>query len=138
MSNQPMITIAGSYRKHLDRILACKHEFEQRGAMILRPHTDVVASESDEMVRLEGDPHEARLVHFAQLDAIRRSDVLYVVNPGGYVGASATGEVGYARACGILVVTMEPAFEDWVASMAADVGDSERAIATWHKQQARS
>jgi len=125
---QAKVTISGSYRKHFDRIVEAKKAFEQLGAVVLRPETDVVSSSDEELVRLEGDPEDLRAVQEAQLSAIAECDLLYVVNPGGYLGPSATLEVGYAHRAGIPVVTAEAAFEPAVAAVARGSGEPVEAL----------
>lgn len=125
-----VITIAGSYRKHLDRLLTARAEFQARGAEVLRPHSEVVADDGEEeFVRLEGDPLDVADVHREQLQAIDESELLYVVNPGGYVGPSATANVAWAAKSGKLVVLQEPAYEMIVAALADGVGDEAYALA---------
>lgn len=128
MSAPVKVTIAGSYRKHFDRIVEAKREFEEQGAEVLRPRTETVAASDSELVRLEGDPDDLREVREAQFEAIRGADVLYVVNPGGYVGSAATIEVGYAHRGGTPVVTSEPPFEADVAVLVAAVGSPAQAM----------
>ncbi len=133
------VTIAGSYNKHFDRIVEAKHTFEELGAEVLRPRSETVRSKGEDLVRLEGDPDDETAIQKAQLEAIKASDLLYVVNPGGYVGSSATLEVGAAYAAGVAVVTSEPSFEAVVRRL-SQVGApgtaleflarSERAVAT--------
>jgi hypothetical protein len=125
----PVVTISGSYRKHLERILVAKRRFEELGAVVLRPHTEEIVDSEGALVRLQGDPDDVRAVQLLQLQAIAQSDLVYVVNPGGYVGASATLEVGDARRGGALIVTAEPAFEDAVAAVIGGVGNPEEALA---------
>lgn len=120
---KPVVTISGSYRKHFERLLAAKAAFEQLGVTVLRPHSERISSSSDEIVRLEGDPEDADGIQNAQLDAIRRSRLVYVVNPGGYVGPSTMLEVGYALGLGIPVILSEQAFEQSAAIAASRVGD---------------
>lgn len=127
--SQVKVTICGSYRKHLDRIVEAKREFEKLGATVLRPRAETpVESADDELVRLEGDPAERRAVRAAQFEAIADSDLVYIVNPGGYVGSSATLEVGYAHRTGTPVVAAEEPFEADVADVVAAVGDPAAAL----------
>lgn len=105
------VTISGSYHKHFDRIVEAKRAFEGLGAEVLRPRGETIESKGEDLVRLRGDPDDETAIQEAQLEAIKASDLLYVVNPGGYVGSSATLEVGAARAVGIAVVTSERSFE---------------------------
>jgi hypothetical protein len=132
------VTIAGSYRKHLDRLLESAERFRGLGADVLRPGTGAVVDEDGEedFVRLEGDPADAGTVHRRQLDSIDLSELLYVVNPGGYVGPSATANVAWAAKGGKLVVLAEPAYELVVATLAGGVGDEEYAIGLLKERQA--
>jgi nucleoside 2-deoxyribosyltransferase len=123
------VTISGSYRKHLDRIIEAKAEFERHGYRVLRPHTAKVVSDADGVVRLEGDPNDKAAIQQAQLDAITRSDLLYVVNPAGYLGPSATLEAGVATGRGVPVFCAERAFEEGVNLIAAGYGSPAEAIA---------
>ena len=124
----PKVTISGSYRKHLERILVAKRRFEELGATVLRPDTEEIVGSESALVRLQGDPDDLRAVQLLQLEAIAQSDIVYVVNPGGYVGASATLEVGDARRGGAFIVTAEPAFEEAVAAVVSGVGSPEDAL----------
>jgi len=125
---KPRVTISGSYHKHLDRILAAREKFLELGVEVLRPRTDEVAAVNEDVVLLAGDAPEVAAVQDAQLGAIEESDLLYVVNPGGYVGPSATFEVGFARRQKTPVVTSEVAFEAIVAS-SSRTGTPEEALA---------
>ena len=118
-----MVTIAGSYRKHLPRLLESAGRFRELGATVLRPRAGAVVDEDDEgaddFVRLEGDPTDQGAVHLRMFDAIDETalggGILYVVNPGGYVGPSATANVAWAAKAGAVVVCQEPPYEAVVA-----------------------
>jgi len=130
------VTIAGSYRKHFDRIVEAKRRFEELGAQVLRPRSETIAASDAELVRLEGDPDDLRAVREAQFEAIRACDLLYVVNPGGYAGASACIEVGYAHRGGTPVITSEPPFETDAKVLVAAVGGPEEAIEWMRRRDA--
>lgn len=123
---QRVVTISGSYRKHFDRLLEAKEQFEQAGCLVLRPHTDQVEGLGGEFVRLAGDPEDLAGIQRAQLEAIDRSSLLYVVNPGGYVGSSATGEAFWAAAKSVPVVLAEEPYEKAVATIASGFGNENR------------
>lgn len=123
------VTIGGSYRKHLEDILCARRVFAGDGAQVLRPASDQVIDDEGSIVRLAGDPSDAESVERAQLDAIRRSHLFYVVNPGGYVGSSAMLEVGFAAALGVPVVFSEKPFEAAASARARAIGSPRRALA---------
>lgn len=127
-----IVTISGSYRKHFDRILAAKHAFEEMGWTVLRPHTEKIVDPDGQFVRLEGDPEDPRERQEAQLAAIRRSRLVFNVNPGGYVGTSSAGEAYYCaalRESGLVVpfFCQEQPFEQAVAFLAAGHGSPREA-----------
>lgn len=122
------VVISGSYRKHFSRIWQCRQEFEQAGVNVLRPATDEVLVESGTMVRLAGDPETVEGIEAAQLTAISSSELLYVVNPGGYLGPATTLEIGYAHRAGLPIITSEVPYEAAVAAVISGVGSPENAI----------
>ena len=122
------VTIAGSYRKHFDRIVEAKRAFEALGAVVLRPAAEQIAEDEGELVRLEGDPDRLRAIKERQLEAIVDGDLLYVVNPGGYMGPSTTFEAGWAHRGGIPLVSSEPSFNADVAIYVSAVGTAEQAV----------
>lgn len=122
------VTIAGSYNKHFARIVHAATEFRARDAEVLRPHTDEIVSTDEQLVRLHGDPHDAIGVERAQFQAIADSQLLYVVNPGGYVGPSALVQAGLAYGRGVRVVCSEPPFERSMNAIIAGVGTPEHAL----------
>lgn len=126
--SQEKVTISGSYRKHFDRLVSAKKDFTTLGAEVLRPHSDSISVADQELVRLEGDPDDLRAVQEKQLEALRDSDFVYVVNPGGYLGPSATLEVGYAHRAGTPVYASEQPFEPAVAAVVQGVYAPEEAL----------
>lgn len=141
--SQPVVTIAGSYRKHLDRLLTSKDVFEAAGAKVLRPRSDAAVDEPHEatdFVRLEGDPDDATLARrqmYVSIDeAAEAGGLLYVVNPAGYVGPSAIANVAWAARAGVTIVLQEPAYEADVADLADGVGDEAYALRLLESRQA--
>lgn len=118
------VTVAGSYRKHFSAISQARQHFLDHDCVVLRPNTDELAPDNptDQTRRLVGDPTDEGATAAAQRRAIAGSDILYVVNPGGYVGPSAIAEMGYAYALGVLVTTAEPAYERAAADLVAYTG----------------
>lgn len=125
-----MLTIGGSYRKHLAAILAARTACTAAGAQVLRPASAEVLDMGGGVVRMVGDPADPSAVEERQLEAIRRSELLYVVNPGGYCGSSVMLEIGFAIGRGIPVAFAEPPFEPSAAQHAWFIGPPDRAIAT--------
>lgn len=100
-------TISGSFHRFLAEIAAKADECGQHGITVLSPKSTAFAGEVNGFVMLEGDTGTPTELEKAHLHAIDRSDFLYVVNPGGYVGLSSSLEVGYAFARSVAVFCSE-------------------------------
>lgn len=122
------VTIAGSYRKHLSAILRARDEFLENVCRVLRPVSGGVKNDAGAFVQLWGDPDDPAEAAQEQLRAIRHSDLVYVVNPGGYIGASAMMEIGYACALGIPVLCAEPPFEAAAAAHTYGIDTPRRVV----------
>ena len=100
-------TFSGSYTKALKEIGRKLDEFSRAGIEVLAPENARYSHTVVDFVYLEGEkgsPLEREREH---LSLIARSDLLYVVNPKGYLGKSTLIEIGYAVALGIPVYSME-------------------------------
>lgn len=100
------ITLCGSGR-HREAIHSTGKSLQDRGVVVLVPPLHQI----DKLV--DGNSEECRELAwkgatFAHMNRITKADVVYVVNPDGYLGASTTLELGYAVALGKLVVAMQP------------------------------
>jgi nucleoside 2-deoxyribosyltransferase len=100
------ITLCGSGR-HREAIHTTGKSLQDRGVVVLVPPLHQIEK------LVEGRPEECRELAwkgatFAHMNRIDKADVVYVVNPDGYLGASTTLELGYAVALGKLVVAMQP------------------------------
>jgi hypothetical protein len=126
--NPIKVTISGSYRKHFDRIISAKQAFESLGAEVVRPISETITNEGDELVRLQGDPESILAIQDQFLQAVADSDILYVVNPGGYLGPSATFAIGYADRGNQVIVTSEDPFEEAIRVRINAVGDPQQAL----------
>jgi NTP pyrophosphatase (non-canonical NTP hydrolase) len=92
------VVISGSFNKHWPQIEAAVSRFEEHGAVVLSPIVSPPTRTVDGFVYLAGDTGTATDIESAHLRAIEQADLLYIVNPGGYLGPSVALEVGYALA----------------------------------------
>jgi hypothetical protein len=100
------ITVSGSFTKHLAEIQRAVSEFEAAGAQVLSPARPTVVDSVEGFVFVASDLNRSpRLVQDRHLAAIGQSNFLWLVCPDGYVGQSASLEIGYAVARGIPVWT---------------------------------
>jgi len=100
-------TISGSFNKYFNQIRQKILEFEREGIEVLSPKPSMPICAKDDFVLLESDeglPQEIELKH---LDAISRSDFLYIINPEGYIGKSVALEIGYALTRNIPIYSLE-------------------------------
>jgi NTP pyrophosphatase (non-canonical NTP hydrolase) len=103
------VTLSGSLHRHTAAIAKTAAEFGDGGGVILSPRSTEVQREDEEgFVYLSGDRGEPGEIERAHLAAIGRSDLLYIVNPGGYLGLSTAMEIGYALARSVPVYASDP------------------------------
>ena len=100
-------SISGSFKRDLAEIQEKIHQFQQKGVKVLSPKPSKAVSLQGEFVRLQEDKGTPGEIESRHLEAISRSDFLYVVNPGGYIGRSVAFEIGYALSKSIPVYSLE-------------------------------
>ena len=108
-------TISGSFRRFLPQIGAKVKECAEQEVVVLSPRSSETTGEEAGFILLKGDRGEPKEIESPHLQAIRKSDFLYVVDPGGYIGPSATMEVGYALALSVPIFSLEPPTEPVLA-----------------------
>lgn len=86
----------------MEVITRAVHELASLSVHVLSPADPRVVAFQGEFLFVASDPiRSVRLVQDRHLDSIRASSFLWLVCPDGYVGQSASMEIGYAAACGI-------------------------------------
>lgn len=105
MKNQTNVTgkvvISGSFKKYYSEIVSCIEEFEKHNWLVLSPKNSKIINPESDFIILESDSNQSiKQIEDKHLDAIRDADILYVVNPEGYIGVSASFEIGWALSCG--------------------------------------
>ena len=90
-------TVSGSFHRHMDAISRAVHELASRGVRVLSPADPRVVAAQGEFLFVASDPvRSVRLVQDRHLDCIRAASFLWLVCPDGYVGQSASMEIGFA------------------------------------------
>lgn len=104
------VVIIGSFSKHSTEIGKVARLMGAQGIDVLSPINAVGLNPDDPFVALAtGDPPKSpHDLQFAVLMKILRTSLVYLVNPGGYVGLGAAGEVGYAALTDRPVLLHEP------------------------------
>lgn len=133
---QRQCLIIGSFRKHYKEILKVIDIFCSAGITVLSPKKSFVINPEDEFVLFDYDPQNKskREIEDAVLEKIRNVDFVYLANFNGYVGLSASFEVGYCHAHGIKVFALEPS-EELCAEYIDDIKTPEEVIQLIKDQQ---
>jgi len=117
------VVLSGSFRKHLDYILAVKRTLADRNVEVLSPRFEEPKNPGEEFVVFQGEeglsPLELERYHLSMIDTC---DALVVCASGGYVGASALIEIGYAQALGKRIIFTETPEEFMLQTLPAEVG----------------
>ena len=102
--------IAGSRRRFGQQILEAHQIFESHGICITFPLHKRVIDVRDGLPIFEGDPPEAsvRELEDGYLRALDIAEVVYIVNPKGYLGKGTIFESGYAHARGKEIFASDP------------------------------
>ncbi len=124
------VAISGSFRKHWNQIEGARKEFTEEGARVLSPVNGPPELEKEGFAFLRADVGSPAELEARHLSAIQRSDLLYVVNPAGYLGSSVALEIGYALAWDVPIWSSEPFTESPHSELvrSGTIGDALRAI----------
>src|SRR5271166_4245559 len=92
-------TVSGSFHRHMDAITSAVHELAALNVRVLSPADPRIVAQQGEFLFVASDPiRSVRLVQDRHLESIRAANFLWLVCPDGYVGQSASQEIGYAIA----------------------------------------
>ncbi len=101
---QPKVVICGSFRKDPVGIARLFRELETNGCRILSPLTLDFTNTSSEFVTAQNDAsYSIKELERFHLRTIKEADFVMMHAPEGYIGTSASFELGYATALGIPV-----------------------------------
>lgn len=105
--------IIGSFRKHYDDMTKVIRLFHKKGIKVVSPKEAEIINPDDEFVVFDYDPKHLteKELEDLVLEKMHKCHFVYLVNPGGYIGLSASFEVGYCVAHGIDVYALEPSTE---------------------------
>lgn len=103
LNNSPRFrcVLHGSFGKHFDAIRDAHAAFTEAGIEVLAPKMQDFSAEEDGFLLFEDevglDPRLVELRYLHQIKALGREGFSYFVNPGGYIGKSASYELGIAQ-----------------------------------------
>ena len=96
------VVVSGSFHRHMGAITAAVHELAALSIRVLSPADPRVVAHQGEFLFVASDRvRSVRLVQDRHLESIRAADFLWLICPDGYVGQSASMEVGFAAAAGV-------------------------------------
>jgi hypothetical protein len=103
------VTVSGSFhRGHLQAISRAVYELTDLGVRVLSPADPRIVAAHEEFLFVASDRFRSiSLVQDRHLECIRASDFLWVVAPDGYLGVSASMEIGFAVANGIPIFSLD-------------------------------
>jgi hypothetical protein len=113
-------TVSGSFNRFLPEIREITRAMVAMGITVLSPRRGEIISNYGDFVILERDKGSPEQIERQHLQAIGKSDFLYVVDPDGYIGASVALEIGYALSKGVSIYAQvrprELVFSDFISS----------------------
>ena len=103
------VVLSGSYRKDFEGLKASYEELKDLGCVVLSPTSVEAVSEVNGFVYMKGEESQSPdSIESRHLDAIQRASFIWLHAPSGYVGPTASLEIGFARAAGVPVYAREP------------------------------
>jgi len=123
------VVLSGSFKKDPDGLAQVYRRLGDAGCVVLSPvGTDFVAEISGFAFNSSELGTEPSAIEERHLDCVRSADFVWLHAPQGYVGASASLEIGYAQALGIPVFTDTQPADLVMASMVQVVASVDGAI----------
>lgn len=94
--------VSGSFHRHMEVISRAVHELAALSVRVLSPADPRVVAHRGEFLFVASDRvRSVRLVQDRHLESIRAADFLWLICPDGYVGQSASMEIGFAAGAGV-------------------------------------
>jgi hypothetical protein len=105
-------TVSGSFHRHLHAISLAVQELSDLGIRVISPADPRIVETFGMLNFVASDEFRTiRLVQDRHLDSIRLSNFIWLVAPDGYVGQSASMEIGFAAAHGIPIFSADAIFD---------------------------
>lgn len=103
------VAVSGSFHRHMEAIADAVADLADRGHVVLSPSDPRVVDSFGDFLFVASDIQRSiRLVQSRHLQAIAMADFLWLACPDGYVGTSASMEVGFAVALGKHIYSTTP------------------------------
>jgi len=106
------VTVSGSFHRHLHAITRAVYELTDLGVRVVSPADPRIVETVGVLNFVASDEFRTiRLVQDRHLESIRSSNFIWLVAPDGYVGQSASMEIGFAAANGIPIFSADAVFD---------------------------
>ena len=126
---QYQVVLSGSYRKDFQALRAVYEELLDLGCNVLSPSNVIPEREVDGFVFMKGEESQSPdAIEGRHLDAIQRANFVWLHTPEGYIGPTASLEIGFARALGIPVFSREKVKDPTIHSFVQTVSSPVAAI----------
>jgi len=123
------VVICGSFRKDPEGLAALHERFLDLDCGILSPANVDIRREEDGFVYMRGEETQTpETLERRHLDAIEMADFVWLHAPDGYIGLSASLEIGYATALGTPVFCASPLQDRTLKAMVQTVDRPEDVI----------
>lgn len=125
------VVLSGSYRKDFEALRTTYHDLLDLGCQILSPSNMTAVRESDGFVFMKGEELQSPdAIEGRHLDAIQRATFVWLHDPEGYVGPTASLEIGFAKAIGVPVFAKETVKDPALRSFVEVISSPAAAIDT--------
>jgi hypothetical protein len=122
-------TVSGSFHRHMPAVYSAVCELRALGINVLSPSDPRVVDHLGEFLFVASDRlRSVKLVEDRHLEAIRASDLLWVVCPDGYTGPSTSGEILAASVLRVPVYASSPALDITIGQYVRRVSDIRTAV----------
>lgn len=130
--------VSGSFHRHMDAITSAVHELAALRVRVLSPADPRIVAQQGEFLFVASDRvRSVRLVQDRHLESIRAANFLWLVCPDGYVGQSASLELGAAIMVGVPIFTtrqpLDVTLREYV-TIVPTLKEALRIVATTHRQ----
>ena len=90
------ITVIGSFRKYYKEICELIDKFERNGIQVMSPQKSFIVDDIEGFVILDTDEKNQKpfIIQEHVFENIKKSQIVYVWNPDGYLGNSTCYEIG--------------------------------------------
>jgi len=125
------VVLSGSYRRNVEGLRLLHQELQDLGCVVLSPRSVEPAAEANGFVFMRGEETETpKRIELRHLEAIEKASFMWLHAPEGYVGLSASLEVGFAHAQGVPVFSRDTVKDSTLSSFVKQVDSPSTAMAS--------